>query len=128
VVSFIPLMYSGAVTTLAGLFEISGNQIGAGSNARFSFPYSIVVGTDPSTLYIADSTNNNVKIMTASGTVTDTLTTGHTFQGMAVLPSGTVIITSSSHTVYALASLGEGCVAVIWGRFYLRLCIHICGM
>jgi sugar lactone lactonase YvrE len=98
---------TGAVTTLAGKFEVSGNQYGDGTNARFIFPYSIVIGTDSSTLYVADQGANNIRTMTTSGNVMSALISGQTFQGIAMLPSGTIITTTGTHTIYSLPSLGE---------------------
>jgi DNA-binding beta-propeller fold protein YncE len=117
--------FAGAVTTVAGKYDASGSTDGAGTNARFVYPYSIVIGTDPSTLYVADQSANTIRAVSTSGS-TSTLTTGQAFQGIAVLPSGTMIITTTTHIIYSLTTPG-GCMwfrycAVSW---IICGCIHI---
>jgi sugar lactone lactonase YvrE len=69
---------TGFVTTLAGTEEISGYRDGAGTLARFFFPYGIT--TDGADLYVADSSNHTIrKIAISTGVVT-------TFAGTADVP------------------------------------------
>ena len=54
---------SGAATTVAGKAGEWGTADGAGTNARFSAPMGLCIGTDGN-LYIADSTNHTIRSMT----------------------------------------------------------------
>ncbi len=59
---------AGVVNTLAGLADTAGSADGTGGDARFNFPFSVCA--DASTnIYIADSSNCAVRVMTASGVV-----------------------------------------------------------
>jgi len=59
----------GAVATLAGLAGAAGSADGAGSSARFWGPQSLAVkGSGP--VYIADTANSAIRVMTPSGGVT----------------------------------------------------------
>lgn len=59
----------GIVTTLAGLPGEAGAVNGIGTAARFHFPADIAVGPD-GTLYVADSGNHCIRVISANGTVT----------------------------------------------------------
>ncbi len=60
---------TGAVTTLAGLPELSGTADGTASAARFNRPEGIA--TDGTSLYVADSLNSTIrKVVIATGEVT----------------------------------------------------------
>ena len=59
----------GTTTTVAGSTGAWGSADGTGSNARFSSPMGMSVGTDGN-LYIADSMNHAIRSMTPQGTVT----------------------------------------------------------
>lgn len=59
----------GVVTTLAGQPGVSGAANGVGSAARFNFPADIAVSPD-GTLYVADSGNHSIRVISANGTVT----------------------------------------------------------
>jgi hypothetical protein len=59
----------GVVTTLAGSSQASGSADGNGSNARFNAPAG--VGVDSSgNVYVADSLNSTIRMVTSSGFVT----------------------------------------------------------
>ena len=62
------------VATLAGHAGNAGTNNGTGSAARFYFPFGLAVATNGN-LYVADSDNNAVRIVTPGGVVT-TLATG----------------------------------------------------
>ena len=59
---------TGAVTTLAGLAGSSGSADGTGSAARFNNPSGVAVDS-AGNVYVADTMNNTVRRVTASGAV-----------------------------------------------------------
>ena len=59
----------GVVTTLAGLAGAAGSADGANRSARFWGPQGVAAGST-GTVYIADTANGAIRIMTASGVVT----------------------------------------------------------
>ena len=71
---------SGAVTTLAGTPNVSGSANGTGGAATFNQPASVAVDGSGN-LYVADSRNNEIRMITPAGVVT-TLA-GNTFPGSA---------------------------------------------
>jgi len=60
---------SGVVTTLAGLAGSSGSSDGTGSAARFYKPYGVAVDGSGN-VYVADTYNQTIRMMTPSGVVT----------------------------------------------------------
>jgi hypothetical protein len=101
---------SGSVSTLAGSPSLSGSADGTGSAARFNYPAG-VAADGLGNIYVADTQNNTVRIVSPTGTVV-TLAgapqvanygngTGSTarfgaIQGIAVDASGQVYISDSS--------------------------------
>ncbi len=59
----------GTVTTLAGLAGSFGSNDGTGSAARFSFPGGVAVDSS-GTVYVADTNNQTIRIVTSGGSVT----------------------------------------------------------
>lgn len=59
---------AGVVSTLAGSAGISGQADGAGSVARFYYPYGLTVSAD-GTLYVADTRNHAIRKVTSTGVV-----------------------------------------------------------
>jgi len=59
----------GSVSTLAGSPGLTGRTDGAGAAARFFYPAGITV-TATGTLYVADTGNHTVRVVTAAGAVT----------------------------------------------------------
>jgi hypothetical protein len=60
---------AGAVTTLAGLAGSFGSQDGTGSAARFFLPFGVAVDTNGN-VYVGDSGNNTIRVVTPGGAVT----------------------------------------------------------
>ncbi|KAI8905639.1 NHL repeat-containing protein [Gorgonomyces haynaldii] len=60
---------TGTVSTLAGLCGMSGNAVGTGTAARFSYPYGIAVDASDD-LYVADTNNDQIRKITQQGVVT----------------------------------------------------------
>jgi hypothetical protein len=60
---------AGVVTTLAGLAGSSGSDDGTGSDARFDFPNGVAVDS-AGNVYVADTSNNTIRKITAAGVVT----------------------------------------------------------
>jgi YD repeat-containing protein len=58
---------AGIVSTVAGS-GVSGNLDGQGGNAQFGFPQGIVIDRSEN-LYVADSTNSNIRKISPNGTV-----------------------------------------------------------
>jgi sugar lactone lactonase YvrE len=66
---------AGVVSTFAGVAGASGSADGTGSGARFAGPADVAVDST-GTLYVADSGNSTIRMVTATGVVT-------TFAGVA---------------------------------------------
>ena len=60
---------AGVVTTLAGFAGSSGTNNGTVSDARFYHPYGVAVDTNGN-VYVADTGNNTIRMVTAAGVVT----------------------------------------------------------
>jgi sugar lactone lactonase YvrE len=60
---------TGSVTTLAGLPGAPGSADGANSSARFWAPQGLAMGGN-GTVYVADTANSTIRVMTAAGMVT----------------------------------------------------------
>src|SRR5438046_2136733 len=59
----------GVVTTLAGLAGVSGTNNGIGSAARFFQPQGVAVDSSGN-LYVADTGNHTIRLVTSAGVVT----------------------------------------------------------
>ena len=96
---------SGVVSTLAGLCDAtagSGTNDGAGTDAKFSSPNGISWNPVSSTIVVADTNNNRIRLVTypggvvstLAGNAADTVFSGPT--GVSVIPSSGVIVVSDS--------------------------------
>ncbi|HEY1794112.1 MAG TPA: hypothetical protein VGG34_14445, partial [Opitutaceae bacterium] len=59
----------GVVTTIAGSAQLAGSTDGTGSNARFYYPAGIAIDGHGN-LYVADLTNDEIRMVTSAGVVT----------------------------------------------------------
>ncbi len=73
------------VATIAGLAGSRGSADGAGSAARFSLPHGIAVDT-AGNLYVADTVNNTIRMLTRSLSGGQTVWTVSTIAGSAAAP------------------------------------------
>lgn len=98
---------NGMVSTLAGKAGESGNQDGAGGSARFNKPSALAIDK-AGNLYVADSNNNAIRIVSPAGMVS-TLASGSISldhpRGLAFDASGTLYVEDNSATIAAF-SLG----------------------
>ncbi len=60
---------AGVVTNFAGLATVSGTNNGTGTAARFNSPWGVTVGTNGN-VYVADTGNNMIRMITPAGVVT----------------------------------------------------------
>ncbi len=97
---------AGTVTTLAGSAPAAGSTDGSGSAARFYFPSGVTVD-NLGNVYVADTSNNTIRKITASGSVT-------TLAGLAGRSSSVDGIGSAARfeDPYAVAADGIGNVYV----------------
>lgn len=96
---------SGALTTLAGAWDVKGYADGSGAAARFSTPYGVAVRGD-GTIAVADYDNERIRIITLAGAVTTLAGNGsagyadgamgsagfHHPQGVAAAPNGDLYV------------------------------------
>jgi kumamolisin len=108
---------AGNVTTVAGLAGSSGSADGAGSSARFNHPSGIAVDAEDN-LYVADTGNNTIRMIT-SGTVTTLAGTAGTIgstdgaeglfsspEGIAVTFGGGVYVAdTNNHTIRSISTI-----------------------
>ena len=71
---------AGVVSTLAGAAGSLGFSDGTGTSARFNIPIGLAVSDDGQNIYVADTGNNIIRMVTATGTVT-------TVAGVGMMPS-----------------------------------------
>jgi len=85
---------NGMVSTLAGKAGETGNQDGAGNNARFNHPGAMALGKDGN-LYVGMTLQGTPSIVTPAGVVTTLASTGTNFQwpyGLAFDNEGTLYV------------------------------------
>jgi sugar lactone lactonase YvrE len=90
---------AGVVTTLAGQAGVPGNLDGTGTNSLFSYPDGVAVD-GAGNLYVADSGNGAIRILTPTGTnwTVSTLATGfNNPNGVAVDTNGNVYVGDSGN-------------------------------
>jgi hypothetical protein len=116
-------IYTGAVTTIAGLSGTSGSTDGKGSNARFSLPTCIAMDAAGTVALVGDYNTNIVRrIDVASGDVTTLAGTAGTagsadgvgaaarfngLEGIAIDNAGSVAIAVSLHMIYRMRFLQD---------------------
>ncbi|HLP75673.1 MAG TPA: hypothetical protein VK327_02035 [Candidatus Paceibacterota bacterium] len=90
---------AGVVTTVAGLYNLSGSANGAGNGARFCYPEGIAVSNG--SLYVADSANDTIR----RGTITAPVliphsigyTASHAVFSLTGLPGQPVVVLASTN-------------------------------
>ena len=116
---------NGVVTTLAG--SGTGFADGAGTSAKFTFPVGVAV-LSSGNIVVADSDNSRIRIVTPNGTVNTLAGNGNCDfadgtgtsaklccpKGVAVLPSGSIVVADSSNNRIRLAAL-SGAVRTLAG-------------
>lgn len=110
----------GVVTTLAGLAGTKANADGAGTAARFTEPFSVAVDS-AGTVYVADTSNQSVRKISAAGVVTtlaggggkgtaDGTGTAARFaepRGIGLDASGNIYVTDyENHTIRKITAAG----------------------
>ncbi len=112
---------AGVVSTLAGSAGLSGSTDGAGTAARFNYPYGVAVDSSGN-VYVADTNNQTIRKITSAGVVstlagsaglsgsTDGAATAAMFnypQGVAVDSSGNVYVADANNqTIRKITSAG----------------------
>jgi DNA-binding beta-propeller fold protein YncE len=61
---------AGVVSTLAGAVQTAGSADGVGNAARFNRPDALAVNSAAGVIYVADSGNHTIRLVTLGGTVT----------------------------------------------------------
>jgi DNA-binding beta-propeller fold protein YncE len=61
---------AGVVSTLAGLALAAGSVDGVGNAARFNAPSALAVNNPAGVIYVADSSNHTIRLVTLGGSVT----------------------------------------------------------
>jgi sugar lactone lactonase YvrE len=95
---------SGVVTIFAGVAKTPGNTNGTGTNASFYQPFGMCIDSN-NNLYVADSTNNLIRMVTPSAVVT-TVYSGITARSIAVDISGNLYLGTQSNTLVQLINSG----------------------
>lgn len=94
------------VMTLAGTGE-SGSKDGTGTNASFSYPRGLTVD-DAGNLYIADSGNGTIRMMTTTGTVTTYYTDLEAPCGLDWYDGSLYVTDMSTHLIWKITDqVGE---------------------
>lgn len=111
---------SGVITLLAGMGNSAGNQNGVGALATFNRPHGVAVDAS-GTVYVADTGNHKVRMISPDGTVTDFAGTGVVGSsdgpagsaafdspvGVTVDADGNVYVSDSTrHTIRLITKLG----------------------
>jgi DNA-binding beta-propeller fold protein YncE len=105
---------SGAVTVLAGKFDVPGYAKGTGEQARFSQPWDLVY--QDGALIVTDVDNGNLRRVTLAGVVTDLTPPGSLDQpqGIAADASGALYITEWG-THHDVVKLDSGTLSLVAG-------------
>jgi kumamolisin len=117
------------ISTLAGQVETTGSQDGTGTNAQFNYPSGIALDSSGN-LYVADYSNNTIRVVTPAGVVTtpyglagvpgSTNSTGtsarfRTPNAIAVDGSGNFYVADSGNDTIRKITVSTGAVSLIAG-------------
>jgi len=96
----------GGVSTLAGLAGAAGLANGPGAGARFDTPYGVAVDASGK-VYVADSNNNALRLVSAAGLVTTLAAGFNGLRGVAVDAAGTAYVTDrGNHVIRQISPAG----------------------
>lgn len=112
---------TGGVSTLAGSAGATGIADGTGTSARFNQPAGLVID-DTGTIYLSDSGNNTIRVISSTGTVTTLAGSGSAIgqrdgigatalfnnpQGVAVDSDGNMFVADTyNHTIRKVSPAG----------------------
>ena len=114
---------TGAVTVLAGTMDRAGSADGSGTAASFNWPTGIAValaGPHAGNIFVADTGNNLIRMITPTGTVTTFAGTDaaagyfHSPRGLAVDGAGTVWVADTDNNTIRKITTG-GAVSTFAG-------------
>ncbi len=103
---------AGAVSTLAGTAQLQGNADLPGAQARFFAPRGIAVDLNDN-VYVADTLNRSVRVITPAGDVSTRDLTGGGFdpvakpEAIAVDRAGNIYVSDSAGAIYKRMVTGE---------------------
>lgn len=93
----------GVVSTIGGVYGVTGLVNGIGTNAQFRSPYGLFLDSNHN-LYIADAANQCIRMMTTSGAFSTVASVGAVILGLAITTSGTIYAGEQGNVVSVIVS------------------------